>query len=241
MTEFAATMSHINQQTQKVTEKLNELVANVNRVLAKLPSFISDRVVPLMDKLRDAVVKMWNEFAKFVAEPGDWGKLADAAKKFSDNVQGPVSSQAGYFQESYSKVDDYWEGDAAKAYKKVLKPDAPQSGATEQYADTAKAVSDALNLCRWTLVGFWGAVGLAYAALIYKLIESCVAAATGAGILPALGNAALSIGVFAGAVAAAGWGAVQVMGGAASTFRTENNGNNKWPGGQWPPSGVVTG
>ncbi|QKW34262.1 hypothetical protein HUT06_09665 [Actinomadura sp. NAK00032] len=182
MTEFAATMSHINQQTQKVTEKLNELVANVNRVLAKLPSFISDRVVPLLDKLRDAVVKMWNEFANFVAEPGDWGKLADAAKKFSDNVQGPVSAQAGYFQESYSKVDDYWEGDAAKAYKKVLKPDAPQSGATEQYADTAKAVSDA-----------------------------------------------------------AGWGAVQVMGGAASTFRTENNGNNKWPGGQWPPSGVVTG
>ncbi|WP_344905884.1 hypothetical protein [Actinomadura meridiana] len=241
MTEFAATMSHINQQTLKVNEKLNELVTNINKVLAKLPSFIAHRLTPLLDKLGSAVTKLWKEFSQFVAEPGDWGKLADAAGKFSDKVQAPVSAQAGRFQETYSKVDDYWKGEASEAYKKVLKPNAPQTAATQQYGDTAEAVSGALDLCRWTILGFWLFVGAAYATLIYQLIGDCVAAASVAGALPALGSAILAIGAFAAAVAGAGWTAIQVLGGPASTFRTENNGNNNWPGGAWPPSGVVAG
>ncbi|TDE20428.1 hypothetical protein [Actinomadura sp. 6K520] len=104
---------------------------------------------------------------------------------------------------------------------------------------TALEVSSALDTCRWALVVFWGGVALAYIALIGTLVKCCVAAATGVGTLPALGAAIVAIGVFLGAVAAGAWGTVQWMGEAASTFRTENNGNNKWPGGKWPPAGLL--
>src|SRR5690606_11909409 len=97
------------------------------------------------------------------------GDLSDASKAWTEKVQSPVSAEAGRFTETYSKVDDYWQGRAAEAYKKVIKPEAPQSAATEQYADTAKEISSALNTCKLAIIGFWLAVGIAYSALIYTL------------------------------------------------------------------------
>ncbi|MFS2293796.1 MAG: hypothetical protein FWJ90_14025 [Actinomadura sp.] len=165
---------------------------------------------------------------------------SDASKAWAQKVQSPVSAEACRFTEAYSKVDDYWQGRAAEAYKKVIKPQAPQNAATEQYADTAKEISSALDTCKLAIIGFWLLTGLAYCVLIYKLIKCCIAAATGVGTLPALGTALAAIGTFLGAVAAAAWGAIQWMGQAANTFRTENSGNNKWPGGKWPPAGLLT-
>lgn len=240
MSEFAATMTHISQLTTKVNDNLTKLFDNSNAAAAKLPGFIAQKIVDLLKKLQEVVAKMWEEVKQFIEEPGNWGDLSDASKAWTEKVQSPVSAEAGRFTETYSKVDDYWQGRAAEAYKKVIKPEAPQSAATEQCADTAKEISSALNTCKLAIIGFWLAVGIAYSALIYTLIKCCVAAATGVGTLPALGTALGAIGVFLGAVAAAAWAAVQWMGEASNTFRTENSGNNKWPGGKWPPAGLLT-
>ncbi|TDD94645.1 hypothetical protein [Actinomadura rubrisoli] len=241
MTEFSMLMGNINSQISTVNVSFEKLNDKVNGLLGKFPGFLSYLVKPLVaawNKVVELSKKMWHEIDAYLQEPGDPGRLNDAGTNLSDKVQSPVSAQAGKFTETYMKVDDKWKGDAAEQYKKVLEPNAPQSSALRQYAATVAEVSKALNKCRWAIITFWIAVGTAYATLIGALMAAIIGVVSIVGAIPALLYAAGCIAAFVVAVIAAGAYAVSEMSDAASTFRTQNNGNDHLAGGKWPPSGV---
>ncbi|MER5644688.1 hypothetical protein [Streptosporangium sp. NPDC002524] len=229
-------------QLRELNRQLERLRQCVDQVLAKIPGWLSEAAKPIVaawDKIVELSKKIWKELEVFFAEPGDPGRLNDAGKVFNESVQGTVSAQAGKFTETYMKVDDKWKGDAAEAYKKVLKPDAPQTLALKQYAGTVLEVGKALNNCRWAIIGFWIACGAALATLIGAIVAACIGVVSIAGTIPALLYGAGCIGAFLVAVGVAAGIAIGVMSDAATTFRIQNNGNDNLPAGKWPPSGVV--
>jgi hypothetical protein len=154
MTEFSLLMGNINGQMTQLNSTFEDLRVKVNGFLDWVPDSVSWVLEPLKaarDKFSDICQKLWKEISDFCTDPGDPGRLNDAAKTFSDKVQAGVSAQAGKFTETYMQVDNKWKGDAAGA--------------------AAYAISE--------------------------------------------------------------------MSDAATTFRTQNNGNDHLAGGKWPPSGVA--
>ncbi|GII87377.1 hypothetical protein Ssi03_53670 [Sphaerisporangium siamense] len=242
MTEFSLLMGNINRQMIQLESTFDELRRKVEHFLREVPRVLAPVIEPIKrawDKFCEQCKKLWKEVSDFFSDRGDPGRLHDAAKTLSDKVQAGVSAQAGKFTETYMHVDDKWKGDAAEAYKKVLKPDAPQSSALRQYASTVLEVSKALNSCRWALIIFWIAFGTALAILIGEVVAAIAGLVSIAGTLPAILYTVGIIGQFLLSVAAAAAYAISEMSDAASTFRTQNNGNDHLPAGKWPPSGVA--
>ncbi|SDJ03682.1 hypothetical protein [Nonomuraea jiangxiensis] len=242
MTEFALLMRNIDGQLDQLDATCEDMREQVNRLLDAVPEFLAWAVQPLKDawdKFCEACRKLWNEYVDFFTHPGDPGRLNDAATTFSDKVQAGVSAQAGKLTETYMQVDNKWKGDAAEQYKKVLEPAAPQSSALRQYASTVMEVSKALNSCRWALIIFWIAFGTAVAVAIGELVAAIAGFVTIVGAVPAILYSVGVIGQLLLTVGLAAAYAISEMSDAASTFRTQNNGNDHLAGGKWPPSGVV--
>jgi hypothetical protein len=229
MGEFAATLSNVNQQMIMVDQKITELFAKANGLLSKIPGFLGKPIVIALGKVKEIAQKMWDEIRVWCSEPGSPPRLFAAAKVLHQ-VQANTTAQAGKMVETYLKVDDHWTGDAAEQYKKVAKPEAPQTMATKQYGNTADKVASALDTCGYTIIGYWVALGAAFA-------TACIGVVSIVGAVPAILYAAGCIGAFLVAAGVALAAAVTVMGTAADTFRSQNSGNDNFPDG-WPPSGV---
>ncbi|MEO3867518.1 hypothetical protein ABGB18_01670 [Nonomuraea sp. B12E4] len=242
MTEFALLMRNIDGQLTQLESTFDDLREKVNGFLDGVPGFLAWAVKPLQDawdRFCEACGRLWREVSDFFSDPGDPGRLNDAATTFSDRIQNGVSSQAGKLTETYMRVDDKWKGDAAEQYKKVLEPNAPQGAALRQYSTSAEEISKALNDCRWALIVFWVAFGTALAILIGEAVAAIIGIVSIVGTVPAILYTVGIIAEFLVTVAGAAAYAISKMSDAATVFRTQNNGNDHWTGGRWPPSGVV--
>lgn len=238
MDEFDETIAKINQQMVVVDKNIGELFVKANATAAIAPYPINSWINEALSKLRELVSHMWNEIKVWYEDPGSPTKLLNAGKLLHDEVQASTSAQAGRIVDTYLEVDDQWTGSAAEAYKKVIKPDAPQTMAVKQYGSTVDAVATALNTCGWTIVGYWVALAAAFATLIGGLVAACIGVVTLVGAVPSLIYAAGCIGGFLVAAGIATVTALTVMGTATDTFRSQNDGNDNFPSGRWPQSGV---
>lgn len=244
MSEFEATMAKVNQQMVIVDRKIGELFSKGGNTASIAPPPIDHWIDELLKQISELVSKMWNEIKLWVENPGNPPALFNASKVLHDKVQAKTSSQAGKIVETYLQVDDHWTGDAADAYKKVIKPDAPQTLAVKQYGSTVGAVATALDTCGWTIIGYWVALAAAYATLIGALVAACIGVVTVVGAIPALIYIASCIGGFLVTAGVATITCVTIMASQSDTFRNQNDGNDNFPdagnGPSWPPSGVPT-
>lgn len=244
--DFQAVMTKVNSQLVTTDQKLNELIETVLRVMGNAAVEFVDFLAYLEVLIEKAITQfnrfrkwLWDEIKTFCNEPGDPGRLFAASDILHDEVQSTASGQAGRIVDTALKVDDFWEGDAAEAYKAVIDPDGLQAGACRQYGSTAGAVATGLTIVGWTIIGYWIALAAAFATLIGALVKAIFGSATVVGAGPAILYALGCIGAFAVAAGIALGTAVTTIAIASDQqFQSENNGNDNFPQGNWPVPGV---
>ncbi|WP_460364694.1 hypothetical protein [Actinocorallia lasiicapitis] len=233
---FQGIIGRILDKIEELNRQINAFFDALGDAISKLPGIVEGWAKAGWKKVTDAWNALMDKVNYYLKNKGEPGRLSNGEKRYSDDVQGKVSAEAGAFKADSGKAngmlaDDKWKGDAADAYRQVLNP---QSTALTTYANTAAAVGTALNEAAWAIQVFWGAVIAALIVLVTGIIAAIALAET---VVGGIAAALAAIGVAVAAVGGAYLYAKATMSTQANVFRTQANANEAFPGppaGSWP-------
>lgn len=226
--------ARINDGITQGNSVVNSIINRVNEFLRWLPGFITDRVNPILNRLRDIANTILQKLGELLVGL-DFPVVAFLlANDWVDKVKNPVDQVSGAVSNNNLEVDDYWQGAAADAY----------SGAVTSQTDAmgeAAAIADEVKDHLWALAGIVGGFYVALAVVLYQwigvLIASAAATATGVGAVAGVPAAAADTGVSAAAIGGLVAAAIALIAGEAKTFTDLNDRvstSAKFPHGHWP-------
>lgn len=240
---FESTINKVEDLLKKIQDKLKELFDKINSVLEWVPSFmvpdgIMDKIQALVDKLNSLTQKFYDKMRALLAAAGSPATLTAAADTWVNNIGHESGQVAGKLQANYTKVDDYWKGDAVRQYQNVL---TAQHEAFAWVADSTSKINDALNKAASGIQDFWLGIVFGLGTAVVGLVAAIVQCATVVGIP---GGIATAIGLFAAALAMIAAGIILMvknMGDSADAARQLQNDRavaSAFPDGKWPKTTV---
>jgi hypothetical protein len=224
----------IERAIQAGADLVNGIIDRVVGFLDWLPGFISNRVMPWLRRLGDAVQAFFAKVLEFLQGVAFPVFAFLKANNWNDEVRNPVNKVAGELSEGALHVGDYWQGPASIAYTNAL------TAQTKAYTEVGTIVDD-LKMRLWAVAGLIVGFYVALAAIIIQWIgvmtASAAATATGVGAVAGVPVAAADTGISAGAVVALVTATTLLVAAEAETFTRLNDRistSAAFPGGSWP-------
>ncbi len=190
--DVLAIVSDIRERLTEAQAAVDRIAANVDNTLSGLPDIIGGGLRDYVAQLR----QMFDDAIGLILDPlayvGDPVALQNAGAGWATNIGGTAGSLAAVTTLNGVKVDDYWVGMAADAYKNTLPA---QAGALT----AIKAAGDELNSTLTELANaigrFWIAIGVAVLSFVVGIATAVAATETAIGIPVGI---SLGLGVAAG-------------------------------------------
>jgi hypothetical protein len=166
---------HLFDKLQTWAHRLGPLGHSIMHVLAYVPKLVA---------------KVFEWIGQLIVNPGVPWTLWNHGNDWSGApVAGRVSSLVGKATLDEVRVDDFWQGRAADAYKNTLPR---QKEALAKIVSAAQAVDDALTKMAIAIGAMWLAVLTAILSAVIEYIAEGAAASTGVGAPPAAAGAAVT-------------------------------------------------
>ncbi|MEU5883508.1 hypothetical protein [Spirillospora sp. NPDC047279] len=240
----------ISANLQKGVESVNKIIHEGNKFLEKAPDWLDwviETHIKAFENLRDVVekiVKKVNEILEGLAFPIMAFLLAD---DWIDLIKNPINKVIGSISDDNSKIDQFWQGPAAFAYKAAVmgapNGQAGQTTALSEVATIAEDIKERLWALAGIVGGFYVALGVLVQQWLAAMTASAAAATTGAGAPPAAAAAGASSGVTFTAII----GLIAALGALISKqtqMLTDYDGkisaNPAFPEGRWPRATVAS-
>jgi len=224
----------IEGAVQAGADLVNGIIDRVVDFLDWLPGFISDRVLPWLRRLADAVQGFFAKVLEFLEGVAFPVFAFLKANSWNDEVRNPVTKVAGELSDGALHVGDYWQGPASIAYMNAL------LAQTKAYTEVGAIVDD-LKIRLWAIAGLIVGFYVALAAIIIQWIgvmtASAAATATGVGAVVGVPAAAADTGVSVTAVLALVAATGALVAAEAETFTRLNDridSSAAFPAGSWP-------
>lgn len=158
----------------EIGNQLDQLAGTLNRALTVLPATTTQgvlsqwsRVLELWDRLREMVETMAD------APGGSW-ELQYTAGVWNERIGGYATAIAARPDESYTKVQHYWEGEAVEAYTAMLPA---QRDALERIKTTfSDPISSMLAEMAAVIEKFWRETNIILHGVIAAVVVCAVAA-----------------------------------------------------------------
>jgi hypothetical protein len=200
--EFEEILRKVKEGLDKLEPMYGQMSSNItgNAIWWALPPPVKDKINQWLAELWDWIKKISAEIGTFFAQPGAPHILWQCGQNWTREVGAKASNWQDTMHVSQLKTDDEWKGAAATAYKDILPLQQKALGAIKAATDE---VQDVLTKLAVAIGAAWIAVGAALAVFLFEFGAAVVAAATGAGILAALGAALASCVKVWGVIAAA--------------------------------------
>ncbi|NUR70098.1 MAG: hypothetical protein HOU81_04710 [Hamadaea sp.] len=164
---------HLFDKLETWAHRLGPLGHSIMQVLAYVPKLIG---------------KVFEWIGQLIVNPGVPWTLWNHGNDWSGApVAGKVSALVGKATLDEVRVDDFWQGRAADAYKNTLPR---QKEALAKIVSAAQAVDDALTKMAIAIGALWLALLTAILSAVVEYIAEGAAAATGVGAPPAAAGAA---------------------------------------------------
>jgi len=236
MPSEAALLSKIDGMVSRINLKTSQLQNSINHTLGSasvpIPQWIKDKVSEGWNKFTTLLKQLWNELAWILDNMGSPSMLFSTADGWSNRIGGPVSGLVQKAEAGSLTVDDNFDGSAAIAYKQALPL---QKTALEKIKATyTDGISTALSDMAKAIYVFWGALIVAFGALIAGIIAASGATGTIVGLPAGLVIAAGAVLVASGAVTAGSLNLKSAASGANSGLRQKINDNAGYRDGHWP-------
>lgn len=171
----------IERAIQSGADLVNGIINRVVDFLDWLPGFISNRVLPWLRRLADAVQGFFAKVLELLEGVAFPVFAFVKANSWNDEVRNPVTKVAGELSDGALHVGDYWQGPASIAYTNAL------TAQTKAYTEVGTIVDD-LKIRLWATAGLIVGFYVALAAIIIQWIgvmtASAAATATGLGRSP---------------------------------------------------------
>jgi hypothetical protein len=233
--QFNETIAKLNQGMADLGNKINEVPSAANAAMNHwyVPGFVKDAIKWCAEEITRLAKWIWDkitEVMKGVAAPVYFFKYAFDWQ----DVRGVANGVTGQLKPEAMPAANSWTGQAATAYKAIIKP---QGDAANKLGTISDKTAGALQIC--------AGVGLAfYVAIAVILVKFIAAMATA---IAAFGSAVFSWAGAALVVEEAGvnsgliWAAVGALTAALGTqaqqmisLHGEAIDNSTFPGGKWP-------
>jgi uncharacterized protein YukE len=192
--DVLAIVADIRQRLTEAEAAVARIATNVDNALSGLPDFLGGG-------LRDAVAQLrqvFDETVGLILDPlayvGDPVALQNAGQAWATDIGGTTGSLAGVSSLNGDKVDDFWTGMAADAYKNTLPAQAMALTAIKAAGDE---LSSTLTELANAIGRFWIAIGEALLSFVIGIGTAVAATETTIGI---------PVGVSLGLTVAAGLG-----------------------------------
>lgn len=200
--EFQSKTNEVSTKTNESVTKYNELVGKINNALSaaswatKNIWFLNDdidRLVKLGNQATAQVNKWAAEIGKIIRGSVPVLSLYDAAIRWTNDIQSPVSATSGTVGAPATlTMRGQWEGPAALAYYTVVLPG--QQGGVNGVTAMASGTSKWLAEVASTNLAFMIKILLPVLEVLEKIIAGLAAGATIAGLLEAIGRIADALG-----------------------------------------------
>lgn len=92
--EFQEILNRIDRFLNQINDRIQCRYDNCNRLLDRLPKFLTENVVSALHRLRDLAGQFFTEMSKLCMNPGWPPGLQEAANDWTNRVGGPVSGLA---------------------------------------------------------------------------------------------------------------------------------------------------
>lgn len=237
----------MNGEAQAVFGRLQDSVVQVGEVnrdfLDAASAAIRTLPAPIAEALRAGIAEVGRQIDELnalldraLAVPGNPWALWEAGSGWTQQVGGAVAPLAALATLDEVRVDEFWQGVAADAYRFTLPRQRDALAAVKAATDD---LQDSLDAGGWAIVAFWGAVAAALVALILAVVGAIAAVAGGvtAPAAPALASAGLG-GAITLIVAANGALTAELAALASATATLEQRfaADEAFPRGSWPRS-----
>lgn len=233
--QFNETIAKLNQGLTDLGNKIDEVPPAANAAMDHwyIPGFVKDAIKWCAEEITKLAKWIWDkitEVMKGVAAPVYFFKYAFDWQ----DVRGLANGVTGQLKPEAMPAANSWTGQAAAAYKAVIKP---QGDAANKLATISDKTAGALQICAGVGLTFYVAI----AVILVKFIAAMVTA------IAAFGSAVFSWAGAALVVEEAGvnsgliWAAVGALTAALGTqaqqmisLHGEAIDNSTFPGGRWP-------
>lgn len=180
---FQAVLEKVRSAVERIQRKVRELFQTVHDVISSIPDILlPDGLVQKANKLLDRVQRLAEKFIQKIREyltsPGLPSALRATGHQWSANVGGTVRATGDEISTAKMKVDDYWRGNGAMAYRATLDRQVPACDAMSQLT---RDIDEWLGNAAAAIEEFWQAVSLAAIALAAGVVTCIGACATGVG------------------------------------------------------------
>lgn len=234
-------------EAQAMFDRLQDSVAQAGEVnrdflyaaeaaMRSLPAPIAEAVGAGLADVGRQIQELNALLDQALAVPGNPWALWDAGSGWTQHVGGAVASLASLATLDEVRVDEYWQGVAADAYRFTLPRQKDALAAVKAATDD---LQDGLDAGGWAIVAFWGSVAAALVALILAVVGAIAALAGGvtAPASPVLASAGLG-GAITLIVAAnvALTAELATLATATATLEQRFAADESFPRGSWPRS-----
>jgi hypothetical protein len=197
--EFESVLARIEERLRQANQEGQQLVSTVRRWANLLGPFADD-LDAILDWIVDLLVKIGRTIFEFITQPGvPWTLWNHGSDWSGPPIAGRISAQIAKSTLDQTRVDDFWQGPAADAYKNTLPR---QKEALAKLVGYTKTIDDVLTRMAIAIGAFWLAILTGIIALVVELMGEGAAATTGVGAPPAAAGAAVSLVKFLGIVSA---------------------------------------
>jgi len=224
----------IERAIQSGADLVNGIINRVVDFLDWLPGFISNRVLPWLRRLADAVQGFFAKVLELLEGVAFPVFAFVKANSWNDEVRNPVTKVAGELSDGALHVGDYWQGPASIAYTNAL------TAQTKAYTEVGTIVDD-LKIRLWAIAGLVVGFYVALAAIIIQWIgvmtASAAATATGVGAIAGVPVAAADTGISVAAVLALVAATTALAAAESESFTRLNDridSSAAFPAGSWP-------
>ncbi|NUT20828.1 MAG: hypothetical protein HOV77_16735 [Hamadaea sp.] len=233
--EFERVVADARDRTEQMQREGRRLIAVVRRWTVALGPQGAG-LDAMLSKIDSQINQTGNLVTEFFMNPGvPWTLWSHGSDWAGPPIAGQISSQISRATLDEMRVDDFWTGVAADAYKNSLPR---QKEAMSALAASARTIDDVLTSMAIAIGAFWLAF-LAALVEVVLIIMACVAAAsTGVGAPAGAGGAAAAVAKFVGvtlAILSAFYTFIMVNTvPKIKDLEQDLHDNAAYPGGHWP-------
>jgi hypothetical protein len=234
--EFRDLLYRVEDGLPRIEREAQRFYDNVERWLHWLGPF-GGSVRSVLNSVRYDIEAFVREVGEFLANPGEPWTLWDAGTIWAGaQVAGRVSAQVAKSTLDEVRVDDFWEGAAADAYKNTLPRQKEALAAVTKAADQ---VDDALTKVAFAICAFWLAILAVMVEFVLAIASAAGISVTGVGAPAAVGAVAVEVAKALGVLVVTATAFLAVANAAASSVKDLQHGWNDsaaFPDQRWPRS-----
>jgi uncharacterized protein YukE len=234
--DVLAIVSDIRARLAEAQAAVDRITTNIDGVLSGLPEFIGGDLREGVTRLR----QLFGEAIGLITEPltyvGDPVALQNTGNTWADDVAGTAGRLAGVQSLNGEKVDDFWTGVAADAYKNTLP-------AQEKALTAIKVAGDELRTTLSDLASaigrFWIAIGEVVVSFVIGIGTAVAATETGVGAPVGIGLGIVVAGLLVDGARSAVTALTDIATDTATRATTLDNrlaSDVAFPRGAWPRS-----